>query len=231
MHIKFIGTGGAFDHELGNSSALVALDGNHILIDCGYSIYPRLVEKGVIDSIDYLLITHLHDDHAGSLATTILHRMHMGHRPGKMTILYPDQAYKEQVCAYLSFSLVDPKDYVRFLPIQEVSGIGAIDTTNLHKSGMQSFAYYFYNEAEIMLYSGDIGRPEVLFQFLDQQAVPNVRVFHEMSFVRMEGVHTFYKDLMPFLDRYDIYAYHLDPRNEPEDNRVPLVCQQEELML
>ncbi|RMG27416.1 MAG: ribonuclease Z [Bacteroidetes bacterium] len=231
MQIKFIGTGGAFDHEYGNSSALVSMSGKHILIDCGYNVYPRLAEKQVVDLIDYIVITHLHDDHAGSLATALLHRKHRSAVHIKPTILYPNEEFLADVQAFLAFSLLKPDNYAHFAPIQSVQGVGAIETTNLHAVGMKSFAYYFRENDELILYSGDIGQPELLFEFLGRQQAGSIRVFHEMCFANADGVHTHYKKLIPYLKQYEIYAYHLNPQMAPADNPIPLVYHQPAFML
>ena len=74
MELKFLGTGGAFDWECGNSSALVSFKGETILIDCGCVVYQQLCRLNLIDKIDAILITHFHDDHVGSLSSILAHR-------------------------------------------------------------------------------------------------------------------------------------------------------------
>jgi ribonuclease BN (tRNA processing enzyme) len=45
--LKFVGTGGAFDVAQGNSAAYVQLGDVSILIDCGHTVFPRLVQLGL----------------------------------------------------------------------------------------------------------------------------------------------------------------------------------------
>lgn len=231
MQIKFIGTGGAFDYKYGNSAAWIAYKDTSILIDCGYTVYPKLREKDLISKIDYILITHLHDDHAGSLATLILHHKHIELSEDKLVIIYPTEEFKKDIKAFLSYSLVKPEEYIHFQHINDMEGIGFVDTTDLHTTGMKSFAYHFHSPEELLLYSGDIGRPGILFDFLEKQSHPNIRVFHEMSFQKIDGIHTFYKDLVPHLDTYNILGYHFDPSKNPKDNPIPIVYDYPELLL
>ena len=51
-NIKFIGTAGIYDYELGNSAAIVRLGDKKILVDCGYTIFAGLCKKELIDEIE-----------------------------------------------------------------------------------------------------------------------------------------------------------------------------------
>lgn len=231
MEIKFLGTGGAFDYEYGNSSAWVVRGGAHILIDCGNTTYAALRQAGVADRIDYMLITHFHDDHVGSLCTTILHHKFLRQPTRKAHILVPNWEFRDQLYEFIRFGLINPEEYVSFSLIDEMSGLTAIDTFGLHVPGMQSYGYLFEDEDEILAYSGDLGDPDIVFEHLRRasDAKPK-RVFHEISFDRSDGIHTYYQDLFPRLGHYPLWGYHIDPRQNPPDNRIPLVADQPELL-
>jgi glyoxylase-like metal-dependent hydrolase (beta-lactamase superfamily II) len=230
MQIKFLGTGGAFDFEYGNSAAFLHFRGQRILVDCGNSVYRRLRETGLADHIDYILITHLHDDHVGSLNSTVLHHKYLLPEPRKARILIPSEKFARELKAFMDHGLRGPEDYVDFLPIQTVPGIKAIDTYGLHIPEMQTFAYLFEDENEIVAYSGDLGDPNIIFDSLPKNDDRKIRVFHEMSFLRHD-VHTYYRDLMPRVDQYELYGYHLDPRQAPPDNTVPLLANFPDLLI
>ena len=231
MDLKFIGTGGAFEYEYGNSAAWVDFGGKQILIDAGHSVYPALRAKNLADKIDYLLITHLHDDHVGSLSTTILHHKYLLPQPRKAQILYPTAAFGDLLYQFLKHSLLQPEDYVDFVSMSFVPGINFIDTTHHHKQGMQTFAYYFETDEELIMYSGDLGTPEIVFELLDQKPGKKIRVFHELSFFQTAGVHTYYQQLHKWNDHYEIYGYHADPRMAPDDNQIKMVADYPELLV
>jgi len=71
MNVKFLGTGGAFDVGYGNASMTIDM-GQRILVDCGPSVYPSLISKQLMESIDILLLTHLHGDHFAGIPFFIL---------------------------------------------------------------------------------------------------------------------------------------------------------------
>lgn len=78
MHVKQLGNGGAFDFRDTNSSFLVSVGNNtDLLFDCGYSVYQKIREEEINGNINlkqlkHVFISHMDDDHMGSLKTLIL---------------------------------------------------------------------------------------------------------------------------------------------------------------
>lgn len=73
--LNFIGVGSAFNTKLGNTSAWMKMDDRLMLIDCGGSVFERLLEQELIKGIASLdiCITHTHGDHVGSLGDLVLY--------------------------------------------------------------------------------------------------------------------------------------------------------------
>lgn len=71
--LKFIGTGSAFNTELGNTAAYIKQDKTLLLIDAGATVFSRAKEIGLLDEVEnvYIVITHMHTDHVGSLGNFI----------------------------------------------------------------------------------------------------------------------------------------------------------------
>lgn len=68
LQIQMIGTGSAFSKQYFNNNALVTCNGFTLLIDCGATAPRALHSLGIpMDSIDGILITHIHADHVGGL--------------------------------------------------------------------------------------------------------------------------------------------------------------------
>ena len=222
MKIQFIGTGGAFDVALGNSAALVDCEGTRFLIDCGHSVFPKLMERDVIDSIDAVLITHLHDDHVGSLSTLIFYH-YLILKKGRMKIVVPHQRLKRELCDFLAHSQQEPEERVEFVPLSDYPQLGAIDTYGQHVPEMQTWGYTFREGEEKVVYSGDNGNTEAFFKVVEGREMEGALVFHEVTFWPGIFAHAYYKELEVYMDRYRIYGYHCDPKYAPEDLRVPLV--------
>jgi len=230
MNIHFVGTGGAFDYDFGNAAALVEFQGQHILVDCGPSIYSELCRTGYAALVDGILITHLHGDHVGSLFTLILHLNRRLTPARKAVILCPSAAFRDHLKEFLAFSLLDPLKYVDFISLQNTPWIGSIDTTNRHECGLSSFAYYFTDGDELIYFSGDIASADVCAAFLETRCEAKITVFHDVHYERVP-THVYYHDLAQQLAGRDVYGYHVDPRRMPPESAIPLVAEHPEFLL
>lgn len=224
MDIRFIGTGGAFQVNQVNSSALVSLQQGNVLIDCGHSVFPALVKSGLIEEIDAVLITHFHDDHVGSLSSLILYH-DLILQKGSLTLLTPNQSFEDALVAFLSPSLGNPRERTTFQRISTWPSIQAIDTFGMHVPGMQTWAFTFSEQGSSFAYSGDLGEPTAFFQALRNADLPDLKVFHETTYYEQVKAHAHYKVLESYMDEFEIYGYHCDPKAKPKDMRLPLVIE------
>ena len=225
--IKFVGTAGIYDYELGNSSAIVQLGDKKILVDCGYTVFGGLSKKGLIDEIDYLLLTHLHGDHAAGLHPAILHWTNR--RKVNIKLLYPNEKYKAELINYFKIFLGDVDKYIDFVPISDIAGVGFIDTLDKHVKGVQSFAYYFYFEDQLIYYSGDLGDISVTYNFLRGVSHNNIAVFHEAAFIQRPE-HVYYKELEALAEEFNVFAYHCNKADAPADCKLKFVIDIAELI-
>jgi hypothetical protein len=223
LEIKFLGTGGAFEVDLGNSSAIVHHGSKHYLIDCGHSVFPKLVQNGLVASIDGVFITHLHDDHAGSLSTLILYYSIVLQK-GRLKLYVASPNHEEMLRAFLAHSLGNPDERVDFRPLTEIHGCGAIDTFGKHVEWMQTYGIYFTNGHTSIAYSGDNGDPDYFFEELQRLDLPKLTVFHEVFFHFRLHAHAYYQDLMAWSDQFSILGYHCDPKYNPDDSTLELVA-------
>lgn len=105
MKIKQLGNGGAFDYNMTNSSFLIETEEKeYILFDCGYNVYSELRKQHKSKDIDlnnlkYVFISHMDDDHMGSLKTLIYYTYFMLNK--RIHILCCNKVYDDLV-TYLS---------------------------------------------------------------------------------------------------------------------------------
>jgi ribonuclease BN (tRNA processing enzyme) len=75
MELKFLGRGAAFNPKEGNNAAYFKENNELFLIDCGETIFEKIIEKNILKDINNIniLITHTHGDHIGSIGTLIMY--------------------------------------------------------------------------------------------------------------------------------------------------------------
>lgn len=66
----FLGRASGYDSKEGNTSAYIKLNKALLLIDCGETVFKRILKSKLLNGIKevHILITHMHSDHVGSLA-------------------------------------------------------------------------------------------------------------------------------------------------------------------
>ncbi|QMU27305.1 MBL fold metallo-hydrolase [Adhaeribacter radiodurans] len=227
MKIKFLGTGGAFEPTYGNSAAILEINQQNILIDAGFTIYPKLVQLDFW-KIDYILLTHLHNDHCGSLANILLHSCFYANGR-KLVILYQTETFRDQIKSFLNIQLKDVEKYAEFKPTTEIPGLFYLDTFNRHSEGFQTFSFIFEEAGERLVYSGDLRDCNFLFNHLSTLPSLPTQVYHDISFDSTNKGHAFYTDLIPYQAQFNILGYHCDPTQKPADNTIPLVYDQPDL--
>ncbi|MCB9231569.1 MAG: ribonuclease Z [Bacteroidia bacterium] len=230
MEIRFLGFGGAFDTHLVNSSAIVSHSGVRTLIDCGHSVFPFLKNSGAIHQIDQVVITHLHDDHVGSLSALAIYFSKVLGK-GPLPVLCANPEFLEKVRLFFTLSLVNPKPYCNLLLLPEGRGdISAIDTKSLHMEGLHTFAFVFREQSSSIVYSGDLGQCDYLFAELNHLNLPDPVIFHEISYQPDSRGHTYFMDLEKWTRIYPVYGYHCDPDLNPDSNPIPLVAHSPEFL-
>ncbi len=73
MQLNFLGIGAAYYPPFGSTSAYFVVQGHFYLIDCGETVFSALWNNHDLNECKdiYVLITHLHADHIGSLGSFI----------------------------------------------------------------------------------------------------------------------------------------------------------------
>ena len=86
MKALVLGCGEAFDERLPNTSLLLRARGFTALLDCGYSVPPRVFQNADAGEVDLIYISHAHADHYFGLPA-VLGRWWEDGRTKPLTIL------------------------------------------------------------------------------------------------------------------------------------------------
>lgn len=71
--LTFLGKDSGFGEK--NNSSYIEIENKLILIDCGFTVFQQVKNKFNFENYEsiHIIITHLHNDHAGSLSQLILY--------------------------------------------------------------------------------------------------------------------------------------------------------------
>lgn len=160
--LSFIGTGSAFNTKLGNNGAFIKKDDVLFMIDCGSSTFARMEQANLLEGVRqvYVLMTHTHPDHVGSLGDLIFHGYYqMGElfKPS-VTVLAPSALEIEAVLDKMG---VKEETY----NLEIVGRYGAVNDNTFHINfspvavthvkELNCFGYKLVYEGINIYYSGD----------------------------------------------------------------------------
>ncbi len=159
MKCSFLGRGAAFYPHEGNTSAFLRGNGRLLLLDCGESVFSRLIECRALEGVSevWIAVSHLHSDHCGSLGSLVLY---CAQRLGfNAKVLLPDDpVYAGQLRQLIQLFGV-PEQLVTYLPDTALQGFDSIDSFRYaptrHAPGMRCFSFEFETPGGGVLYTAD----------------------------------------------------------------------------
>ncbi len=158
--LHFLGCGAAFNPSLGSTAAYVREGDRLLLLDCGESVFERLLRGHVLDGVRELNIalSHLHSDHCGSLGSTVLYARFSLHAEVRLLMPPGEETYAASVRTLLGFYGV-PEDAWRMMvpaglkPFQAVRSLRYVRTD--HDPRMICFSFELETPAGGIFYSAD----------------------------------------------------------------------------
>ena len=230
MELKFIGKGSCFNFDRGNNSAYMKWGENNesmLLIDCGCNICEKIVRNNLLDGVNnlYIAITHLHDDHSGSLGQLIDYCYYV--KNIIVNLIFPPQ---DTIEVMLSTKMISINKYKFLCGCYSYTNEGTSwfrlgnkgpmikFTPTSHKEGYDSFSILLSDEDTTILYTGDTNN-------LDINGVNNefsksgdkFKLYTECTFTpEFSNVHVYYKTLFGIPEEYrkNVTVMHLDNNSE-----------------
>lgn len=152
MEFKFLGCGSAFNPSMGNTSAYFTTENSLFLIDAGESVFTKLYQMKILEKYKhiYIIITHTHADHVGSLPSVISYCYYvLGKSP---VVIHPNG----NLADLLGKMGIDPDTYEYWQQEQQTAdGIGIRAVPVKHAKDLQCFGYLIESEENRFYYSGD----------------------------------------------------------------------------
>lgn len=185
-----------------NNSAYIEVDNKLIIIDCGFSVFNEIKKRFDLKSYNSIniIITHLHNDHAGSLSQVILYAYYIYGK--KVTVISKCKEIKK----YLEITGVDDKIYNLK---EDMDNLEFIKTE--HVKGIDSYGFKIKIKDRNILYTGDTNTLQPFMPYLN-----NVDEFY-VDVSKAGGVHLKIEDIIEVLKTIkkkgiDIYVMHLDDK-------------------
>ena len=198
--VRFLGSGDAFGSGGRFQTCIrVQSDGGSVLIDCGASSLVAMKQQGVEpNSIDAVLLTHLHGDHFGGLPFLILDAQ-FSRRDRPLVIAGPAGAEARVRAAmevlFPGSSTTRQRFELRFVELQrgEARPIGPISVTPYpvsHASGAPAQALRVVCDGRVIAYSGDTAWTDTL---LDASADADLFICEAYFFEKQVPYHLDYQ--------------------------------------
>lgn len=166
--LNFIGTGSAFNVELGNNGAYIKQGRELFLIDCGASAFGRIRKSDMLQGIEeiHVLLTHTHTDHIGSIGSLIEFVFFggLGKFANPAVTIYAPNAIgpanrKVSLVDFLTFVGIEDHMYhlVQFESTCHIPNIGHVEAVAVeHVPHLNCFAYIInLDNGKRVYYSGD----------------------------------------------------------------------------
>lgn len=198
--LNFLGRDSGFGKN--NNSAYIEDKKNLILIDCGYSVFEKVKEKFDISKYNsiYVVITHLHNDHAGSLSQLILYSWFIYNK--KVTVVSKCERIKE----YLDITGTPSESYKL---VNNLENLEFIKTE--HTKYLDAYGFVAIIQNKKIVYTGDTNTLEPFLEHLKTAD----ELYVDVS--RYGGAHIKIDDIIDKLKKVAekntrIYLMHLDDK-------------------
>lgn len=236
MVINFLGIGSAWNIEQDNTSAYIKIDKKMILIDCGETVARKIIKDKVLDDIEelYILISHTHSDHVGSLGTLLFYSKY-NKKIRNRIVLPNDQQYVINLNNYLK--LVDISSEAEFVDsntLKEVFGFKSFNMLRAtHVKSLPCYCFVFEDDENLIYYSADNNNIEYIKYYIQFK---NAQIYTEISNNPKLSEEHLDLDLLErsinYLQRKQIYLMHINESIKEEELKnkgfnIPMVRKKE----
>lgn len=163
VNLKFVGRGSAFNPKEINTSAFLEDDHTILLIDCGGTVFPELINRHILcDSKKvYLIITHTHADHVGGIGNLVLYSYYHLHQKTHIILPYNELStlwLRKNIASLLEIYGCHPTEY-EFLHDTDFTMFDSRLRVKLeqvdHDLSTPSFGINFNFDGHKFFYTGD----------------------------------------------------------------------------
>lgn len=193
MELSFLGRGSAFNTAQGNTAAFLREGSRLLLLDCGETVFSRLLACRLLDGVSEIVaaISHLHSDHCGSLGSLFHYCRYM--LGIELRLVLPDcPAYAQDLRTLLRLYGAEPDGQRGFIRDGSDLGFAAFERFDMaptrHAGEMPCFSFVMETAGGGVFYSGDTASPDTFCAFM--RAHPGFeRAYIDVTASGAGGVH------------------------------------------
>ena len=220
MELLFLGRGSAFNTSEGNNSAYFIDKNELFLIDCGESIFERIIERNLLDGVSCVnvMITHTHSDHVGSIGSLIMYCYYVIHKSINI-IISKDSLYKDDLinlirifgCTNDMYSIVYDDEFDNKYSL--FNSIKYMKTN--HVKEIPSYGILFNTTDGALYYSGDTSDLDNISDLINSDVVIDKIYVDTTSSDVANSVHVYIGnlyELIPIDLRDKVYCMHVNDK-------------------
>lgn len=220
MELLFLGRGSAFNTSEGNNSAYFIDKNELFLIDCGESIFERIIERNLLDNVSCVnvMITHTHSDHVGSIGSLIMYCYYVIHKSINI-IISKDSLYKDDLinlirifgCTNDMYSIVYEDEFDNKYSL--FNSIKYMKTN--HVKEIPSYGILFNTTDGALYYSGDTSDLDNISDLINSDVVIDKIYVDATSSDVANSVHLYIGnlyELIPIDLRDKVYCMHVNDK-------------------
>ncbi len=229
MKLYTLGTShGATEVGRACSANLISVGDNYYLFDCGGNTEGKMTDLGLpIERIRAVFVTHMHEDHAGTLSAIAKRFTNYRRDASPVSIFLPEEKGIDAFRIWLSALHIEINDRVFLFPVKagkvyedENITVTSIATAHMFNGAFPSFAYLIEAEGKKMLYTGDLAG--------DFHDYPTILFDEDFDAVLCELVHFKVENNLETIAKTrtkKMVFTHLAPRNIPRirtaEDKIP----------
>ena len=191
MDLNFTGRGAAFNVKEGNTNAFFIENEKLFLVDCGETMFASLVKKNILSQVKeiYVLVSHTHSDHCGSLGSVGLYCQFVLNTKLKIIVPHNDE-YVADLDKLMKIFGNTEKAY-EFLYEEEIDGVFEAFSSvryelTLHDYMLTCYSFVFETPKGGVFYSADTRTTENILRFIKNHAHID-RMYMEVTDLNVSG--------------------------------------------
>lgn len=225
MELKFLGRGAAFNPKEGNTSAFFIENNELFLIDCGETVFSKIIDLNLLNNIEKVnvMITHSHSDHIGSLSTLCQYVYHTLNKAINIIVKDDNKHYQKietilqmTGCRKEEYNFIDERNFDN--KYESFNTIRFKETK--HKDILDCYSIIFETPNGIIYYSGDTRESTLIEELINSNQKIDKMYIDTTNNINLSDIHLYLgvlEKIIPPTLKNQTYCMHFNSDKCIED--------------